>query len=96
MSKIRAADYHDSLSERNKYLGFQGTIISLTTIYQPSSEFEFQIPYTVGEIKLEDGSIVNAQVIDGNVGDSVIGCLRKLRVDGKSGLIWYGVKFTLA
>lgn len=93
MVNINAARYLQSLEERNRLIGVKGTVKNITIIHNAPIEFEKFTPYKVGIIELENKEEVYAQIIDANEGDKVIGCLRKLKIDGDSGLIYYGVKF---
>ncbi len=77
--------------------GGKGTVVSYTIINDAPEGFENQAPYTLGLIKLEEGPTVLAQLtdLDGpvEIGMQVEMVTRKLRTDGKHGIIVYGYKF---
>jgi hypothetical protein len=57
-----------------------------------------QIPYIVAIIQLEEGPRVTGQLVDCDpsqikIGMKVQSCFRKIREEGKSGVIHYGYKF---
>lgn len=77
----------------------RGEVYSHTTIYDAPAGYEFQAPYTVALIKLEEGPIITAQLTDlgdepAEIGMPVEMVTRKLRSDGdERGVIVYGYKF---
>lgn len=78
----------------------KGVVYSYTIIHVPSRGFEFLKPYVMALIKLEEGPLVTAQVVDCNPDDVEIGrkvtlVFRKISVDGDKGIIRYGYKFKL-
>lgn len=81
-----------------KQLSGRGKILTFTVVHQPADGFELQIPYTMALVELEEGARVMSQVVDvipENVrsGIEVEACFRRIREDGKSGVIYYGYKF---
>ena len=75
-----------------------GEIYSYTTIYDAPAGFEEYVPYSVALINLDEGPLVTAQLTDINPDDVEIGqkvemVTRKMRTDGKEGMIVYGYKF---
>ncbi len=73
----------------------RGEVYSFTTIYDAPNGFELLAPYVVALIKLENGSLVTAQLTDVS-GDITIGMpveavMRKL--SERNGEIEYGQKF---
>lgn len=75
-----------------------GKVYSHTTIYDVPAGFEPYVPYTVALVKLEEGPLVTSQLTDVDPDDVEIGMsvemvTRKLRTDGKEGMIVYGYKF---
>ncbi|MCH7772164.1 MAG: Zn-ribbon domain-containing OB-fold protein, partial [Bacteroidetes bacterium] len=73
-------------------LKFKGTgeIYSYSTIYYPPEGFEKQVPYTIAIVKLDEGPKMTAQIVDFNdieIGTKVESCIRKVYVDGDSGII---------
>ncbi len=78
----------------------KGTVESFTVVHTPPDNMEKQAPYVLAIIKLEEGPMLTAQVIDVDPKDVRIGMpvkpvFRKISEDGESGLISYGYKFTL-
>ena len=76
----------------------RGEVYSFSTVYHPPEGFEDYTPYTVALVKLEEGPMVAAQLTDVDNGKVEIGMpvemvTRKLREDGKRGMIVYGYKF---
>jgi uncharacterized OB-fold protein len=77
----------------------RGEVYSHTTVYNAPAGFEFQAPYVVALVKLEEGPLVTAQLTDLGDEPAEIGMLvemvtRKLREDGdERGIIGYGYKF---
>ncbi len=78
-------------------LSGKGTVYSFTTVTQPPEAFEFQAPYLLALVKLDEGPLVTAQLtdVDGpvEIGMRVEMVIRKLRTDGERGIIVYGPKF---
>lgn len=75
----------------------QGTVYSYTTVLDAPEGFESQAPYAVALVKLDEGPLVTAQLIDldrpPEIGMRVEMVTRKLRTDGDAGIIIYGYKF---
>ncbi len=76
----------------------QGEIYSFTTVHNPPEGYEENAPYTVALVKLEEGPLITAQLTDVandevQIGMPVEMVTRKLRTQGKEGLIIYGYKF---
>lgn len=75
-----------------------GEIYSYSTVYDAPAGFEFQAPYLIAMVKLDEGPLVTAQLADIDVDEVEIGqkvemVTRKLRSDGDEGVIVYGYKF---
>jgi uncharacterized OB-fold protein len=75
-----------------------GEVWSYTTVYNPPAGFEFNAPYVMALVKLEEGPMVTAQLTDCDPEEVAIGMpvemvTRKLRTDGDEGMIIYGYKF---
>lgn len=87
----------------NKSEGFRfagtGEIFSFTTVQEPPEGYEEQAPYIIALIKLDEGTMVTAQITDAAdakeiaIGDRVEMVTRKLTSEGKRGVIVYGYKF---
>lgn len=78
-----------------------GKILTYTTIEVGPPEFSDQVPYTVGIIELDDGARITAQISDCDPAKLEIGKrvkleFRKVKSDGKAGIIMYGYKAVLA
>lgn len=85
-------------NETNTYqFSGYGELYSYTLLQDPPSGYEWQSPYVIALIKLEEGPMVLAQLtdIDGEpqIGDRVQMVTRKLTTDGATGMIVYGYKF---
>ncbi|MGB6838906.1 MAG: Zn-ribbon domain-containing OB-fold protein [Microgenomates group bacterium] len=75
-----------------------GEIYSFTTVYEAPAGYEEQAPYMIALIKLEEGPMITAQLTDfGNekpeIGMPVEMVTRKLKSEGKRGMLVYGYKF---
>jgi uncharacterized OB-fold protein len=85
---------NDKLSEF-KFKG-NGKIISFSEIRAPPVNFEKQVPYIIAIIKLDEGPMLTAQVVDFDKverGIKVEACLRRIYCSGETGIIHYGLKF---
>jgi len=76
----------------------RGEVYSYATVYQAPEGFERYVPYTVALVKLEEGTLLTAQLtdVDNNavtIGMPVEMVTRKLHEEGEEGLIVYGYKF---
>jgi uncharacterized OB-fold protein len=73
-------------------------VYSHTTVHNAPEGYEEGAPYTVALIKLEEGTLVTAQLTDVandevEIGMPVEMVTRKIRTQGDEGLIIYGYKF---
>lgn len=78
----------------------RGEIYSYTIIYTPSEGFEFMRPYPIAVVKLEEGPLITAQIVDCRPEDLAIGkkverVFRKVIAEGSAGIITYAYKFRL-
>lgn len=74
----------------------KGKVISFSEIHTPPTRFEKQVPYTIALIKLKEGPMLTAQIVDSDeihIGMEVESCLRKMYSNGEDGMICYGIKF---
>lgn len=76
-----------------------GTLISYTMQKESISGFEDQEPMVFGLLRLENGVRIISQIVDVpydslKVGMKLNAVFRRIRVDGESGQIFYGYKFT--
>lgn len=85
--------------EEFKFSG-NGEVFSYTVVYAPREGFEFQVPYVIGIVKLDEGPLVLSQIVDAGEEDVDVGArvkmvFRKVAEDGRDGVIRYGYKFKL-
>ena len=79
-------------------LSGDGEVISYTVVHDAAEGFEMQVPYVVALVKTVEGPILTGQVVDVEpdgvgIGLKVRATFRKLREEGKAGVIHYGYKF---
>ncbi len=83
-------------AEQVRFTG-TGEIYSFTLLTSPPAGFEDQAPYTLALVRLDEGTLVTAQLTDlseaPQIGDRVEMVTRRLYSDGDSGAIIYGYKF---
>ena len=80
-------------------LSGDGEVFSYTVVHEAAEGFEMQVPYVLALVRTVEGPILTGQVVDLDPGDVRIGLkvratFRKLREEGKAGVIHYGYKFT--
>jgi uncharacterized protein len=85
--------------EKFKFSG-EGEVYSYTVIRAAPTGFEYQKPYVVAIIKLKEGAMCTAQIVDCKtdevrIGQAVEMVFRKVMADDDSGIIKYGYKFQL-
>ncbi|MCC6004155.1 MAG: Zn-ribbon domain-containing OB-fold protein [Thermofilum sp.] len=76
----------------------RGVVELFTVVRTPPAEFAQYAPYVVAIVRLEDGTLVPAQLTDVELdevyeGMEVEAVFRKYREQGPSGIIEYGIKF---
>ena len=75
----------------------RGTVYSCTQVREAPAGFEWGAPYSLALVRLDDGSLITAQLTDydseAQIGDEVEMVTRKLTTDGERGMIVYGYKF---
>ena len=77
----------------------RGEVYSFTTMFSVPAGFEYNAPYTVALVKLEEGPIITAQLTDVGdrevkIGTPVEMVTRRIRQDGdERGMLIYGYKF---
>lgn len=81
-----------------RQLSGRGTVLTFTLVHQPADGFELQSPYMMAIVELEEGCRVMSQLIDVpfdqvKSGLAVEATFRKIREDGRAGVIYYGYKF---
>jgi uncharacterized OB-fold protein len=74
-----------------------GTVITYTTIYNATEDFERLTPYNLAIIQLDEGPKVTGQIVsssvDVKIGMRVRSVFRILGKEGEKGIIYYGTKF---
>lgn len=82
-------------------LSGEGTVLSFTVVHDPAEGFEMQVPYVLALVKTTEGPVLTGQVVDVTPAEVTIGfkvraTFRKLREEGRAGVIHYGYKFAPA
>lgn len=75
-----------------------GVVEVFTVVRSPSTEFADKAPYVVALVRLDDGTLVPAQLTDVTPeevyeGMRVEATLRRYREQGERGIVEYGIKF---
>ncbi len=75
-----------------------GEVVTWTVIKNAPIGFEKYTPYVVGLIELGDGIRILSQIVDVDPEDVSAGlkveaCFRRVKEDGKTGILQYGYKF---
>ncbi len=79
-------------------LSGEGEVLSYTVVHEPAEGFEMQVPYVLALVQTREGPVLTGQVVDISpeevrIGLKVHATFRKLREEGKAGVIHYGYKF---
>ncbi len=79
-------------------LSGDGEVTSFTVVHDAAEGFEMQVPYVLALVKTVEGPTLTGQVVDVDPSQVTIGLkvratFRKLREEGKAGVIHYGYKF---
>ena len=79
-------------------LSGEGEVVTFSIIHEPAEGFEMQVPYVLAIVKTTEGPLLTGQVVDVVPNDVAIGLkvratFRKLREEGRAGVIHYGYKF---
>jgi len=79
-------------------LSGDGEVLSYTIVHEAAEGFEMQVPYILALVGTPEGPVLTGQVVDIELPDIRIGLkvhatFRKLREEGKAGVIHYGYKF---
>jgi len=85
--------------EKFKFSG-EGEVYTFTVVRAAPTGFEYQKPYVVAIIKLKEGALCTAQIVDCKpeeveIGKPVKMVFRKIMADDDAGIIRYGYKFKL-
>ncbi|MCE5296592.1 MAG: Zn-ribbon domain-containing OB-fold protein [Euryarchaeota archaeon] len=83
------------------HLSGHGEVYSFSVVYDAPLAFEMQKPYVIAIIKMAEGVMLTAQIIDCEccevaIGMKVKATLRKIGEEGPGGVIHYGYKFVPA
>ena len=79
-------------------LSGEGEVLSYSIVHEPAEGFEMQVPYALALVRTKEGPVLTGQVVDieterVRIGLKVHATFRKLREEGKAGVIHYGYKF---
>lgn len=80
-------------------LSGDGEVVTYAIVHDAAEGFAMQVPYVLAMVRTKEGPMLTAQVVDLDPADVTIGLqvratFRKLREEGRSGVIHYGYKFT--
>ncbi len=95
----KCASHRQSIEKMVPFqLSGDGEVISFTVVHDPAEGFEMQVPYVLALVQTPEGPVLTGQVVDVEPKDVAIGLkvratFRKLREEGKAGVIHYGYKF---
>ncbi len=82
--------------EEYKFKG-TGTVVTFTTIYTATEDFDRQTPYNLAIIRLDEGPRLTGQIVafadEVKIGMRVRPVFRILGKEGERGIIYYGTKF---
>ncbi len=76
----------------------EGEVFSFSIIQDAAEGFEMQVPYVLALVKTVEGPMLTGQIVDVDPAEVEIGMpvhamFRKLREEGRAGVIHYGYKF---
>ncbi|HEV2519566.1 MAG TPA: Zn-ribbon domain-containing OB-fold protein [Thermoplasmata archaeon] len=79
-------------------LSGDGEVVTYTIVHDPAEGFEMQVPYVLAIVRAREGPQLTGQIVDVSpsevrIGLKVRATFRKLREEGKAGVIHYGYKF---
>jgi uncharacterized protein len=79
-------------------LSGDGEVVTFSIVHDAAEGFEMQVPYILAVVKTAEGPLLTGQVVDIDASEARIGLkvratFRKLREEGKAGVIHYGYKF---
>jgi scaffold protein (connect acetoacetyl-CoA thiolase and HMG-CoA synthase) len=79
-------------------LSGEGEVVTFTIVHEAAEGFEMQVPYCLAIVRTKEGPQLTAAVVDiepseVRIGLKVRATFRKLREEGKAGVIHYGYKF---
>ncbi len=90
--------YCGSSNIEHRYSSGRGVVKEFTVVYQTPVGFTDMSPMVIGLIEMEEGFRLLAQIVDVKPEEisnemKVEAVLRRMIVDGETGLIYYGIKF---
>jgi uncharacterized protein len=94
--------HRDSLGKLEPYqLSGEGEVHSFSIVHDAAEGFDMQVPYVLALVRTKEGPLLTGQVVDVDpskveIGLKVRATFRKLREEGKAGVIHYGYKFAPA
>lgn len=79
-------------------LSGDGEVLTYSIVHDAAEGFEMQVPYVLAIVRTKEGPNLTGQIVDVEPADVRIGLkvratFRKLREEGKDGVIHYGYKF---
>jgi uncharacterized OB-fold protein len=79
-------------------LSGNGEVVTFTIVHDAAEGFEMQVPYALAIVRTPEGPQLTGQIVDidpaqVHIGLQVHASFRKLREEGKAGVIHYGYKF---
>ncbi len=93
------AHHRQSIGKMTPFqLSGDGEVFSYTVVHDAAEGFEMQVLYVVALVRTVEGPVLTGQVVDiepseARIGLKVRATFRKLREEGKAGVIHYGYKF---
>ena len=80
-------------------LSGDGEVVTYTVVHDAAEGFEMQVPYALAIVRTVEGPQLTGQIVDlepreVKIGLKVRATFRKLREEGRAGVIHYGYKFT--
>lgn len=94
------AKHRQSLGRMEPFqLSGEGEVITYTVVHDGAEGFEMQTPYALAIVRTVEGPQLTGPIVDIDphevrIGLRVRATFRKLREEGKAGVIHYGYKFT--
>ncbi|MGI0133165.1 MAG: Zn-ribbon domain-containing OB-fold protein [Thermoplasmata archaeon] len=94
------AQHRHSMGKQEPFhLSGEGEVVTFSVIHDAAEGFEMQVPYVLAIVRTKEGPQLTGQVVDVDPSEVKIGLrvratFRKLREEGRAGVIHYGYKFT--
>ncbi|MBN1755671.1 Zn-ribbon domain-containing OB-fold protein [bacterium] len=78
----------------------KGKILTYSIVHVGTEQTQFDVPYVIAVIELDNGTRLTTQVVDTGdkevkIGTPVKLVFRKINIDGKTGVLGYGYKAVL-